>query len=160
MERQAWCDNHQRLVIEDHILVLEYVVNLNTFFIFYRGRLIFQDQCWSSDVFCVFNLCCLLGQNNRFLVARVPVLLWTFTGLEKRGATLLPMPLYLLESNSSASAVRGKSSQEISYCPFMGDGAAAHPIAHLPVTHLCSPRELPLGKSCSAFQRKLTLAAT
>jgi len=41
----------------------------------------------------------------------------------------------------------------------MAYGVAAHPIAHVLVTHLCSQRELPLGKSCCAFQLKLTLAA-
>lgn len=41
----------------------------------------------------------------------------------------------------------------------MADGAAAHPLAYLLVTHLCSPRELLLGKSCCAFQLKQTLAA-
>lgn len=69
------------------------------------------------------------------------------------------MPIHVLQSNTSASAVGGKSSQEISYCPFMADGAAAHPLAYLLVTHLCSPRKLLLGKSCCAFQLKQTLAA-
>lgn len=108
---------------------------------------------------CVFNLYSLLGPNNRFLVAGVSMLPWTFTGLAKRGAALLPILVYFPESNSSASAVREKSRQDISCCPFVAHGAAAHPVARLPVTHLCSQRELALRKSCCAFQLELPLAA-
>lgn len=110
-------------------------------------------------MFCVFDPCGLLGPNNQFLVAGVSVLPWTSTGLAKGGAALLPMLVYFPESNSSASAARGKSRQDMSCCPFVADGAAARPVARLPVTHLCSQRELALGKSCCAFQIELALAA-
>lgn len=51
------------------------------------------------------------------------------------------------------------ASQEISYFPFRVDGAAAPPLAHLLVAHLCGPGKLPLGKHSSAFQLRLNLAA-
>lgn len=56
---KAWCDNHQRLGYRTSQFSLECVGNLDTFLIFYRSLLIFQDQyVWSSDEFGVYNLCC------------------------------------------------------------------------------------------------------
>lgn len=63
----------------------------------------------------------------------------------KRGAALWLMLVDVPKSISPASAVRGKPSQDTSFCPCRAVGAA-HPITHLLVTLLCTPRQLPLAQ--------------